>query len=409
MNLRNVNGNVTYPKGFKTTGVSIGIKNGNKDLALICSDVPANVAGVFTKNIVKASPVIWDQKIVKKGLPVRSIVANSGNANACTGDLGYRYTEMMAKKTAELLGIKSSEVLICSTGVIGVQLPIDIILNGIDKNFKKMGYEKLDGDLAAEAIMTTDTVPKKVAVEFETGLGVTIRIGGMAKGSGMIHPNMGTMLSFITTDANISSVLLNKALKESVEDSYNMISVDGDTSTNDTVLVVANGMAENSEIIEENKDYNLFKEALHHVNLSLAQQIVKDGEGAGKFITVKIKGAPTKNDARLLCKSVIASNLVKTAFFGEDANWGRILAAMGYSGAEFDPDKVTIQFKSQTDSVDLIKNGVPLQFDEKLALKILKNEEIMVEVLLKDGDAEATAWGCDLSYKYVEINADYRT
>ena len=409
--MKQIEGNVTFPKGFKAVGKNVGLKNGNKDLALIYSKSPAIAAAAFTKNVVKAAPVLWGQKLIKKGKPIRAVVINSGNANACTGDKGLLDTQKMAEKVAECLSLKNgaSEVFVASTGVIGVPLNIDLVCKGIEKTYADMGYEKKDGNSAAEAIMTTDTVSKQAALEFKTKKGTVIRIGGMAKGSGMIHPNMGTMLSFITTDANISGALLNRALKESVEDSYNMISVDGDTSTNDTVLVMANGMAENTKIEEENDNFKLFKKGLHCVNLSLAQQIVKDGEGAGKFITVEIKGAASKKDARLLSKSIISSNLVKTAFFGEDANWGRILAAMGYSGANFNPEKVTIQFLNHVSSVDLIKKGKPLQFDEKLAFKILENDEIKVIVLLDDGNAEATAWGCDLSYDYIKINADYRS
>lgn len=409
--MKQIEGNVTFPKGFKATGKNVGLRNGKKDLALIYSESPAIAAAVFTKNVVKAAPVLWGQKLIKKGKPIRAVVINSGNANACTGEEGLLNTQKMAEKVAKCLSLKNgaSEVFVASTGVIGVPLNIDLVCKGIEKTYTDMGDEKKDGDSAAEAIMTTDTVQKQVALEFKTKLGTIIRIGGIAKGSGMIHPNMGTMLSFITTDANISSELLDKALKESVEDSYNMISIDGDTSTNDTVLVLANAMAENMKIEEENDDFKLFKKALHFVNLSLAQQIVKDGEGAGKFITVEIKGAASKKDARLLSKSIITSNLVKTAFFGEDANWGRILAAMGYSGANFNPEKVTIRFLNHISSVELMKNGKPLQFDEKLALKILENDEIKVIALLKDGIAEATAWGCDLSYEYIKINADYRT
>lgn len=409
--MKQIEGNVTFPKGFKATGKNVGLRNGKKDLALIYSESPAIAAAVFTKNVVKAAPVLWGQKLIKKGKPIRAVVINSGNANACTGEEGLLNTQKMAEKVAKCLSLKNgaSEVFVASTGVIGVPLNIDLVCKGIEKTYTDMGDEKKDGDSAAEAIMTTDTVQKQVALEFKTKLGTIIRIGGIAKGSGMIHPNMGTMLSFITTDANISSELLDKALKESVEDSYNMISIDGDTSTNDTVLVLANAMAENMKIEEENDDFKLFKKALHFVNLSLAQQIVKDGEGAGKFITVEIKGAASKKDARLLSKSIITSNLVKTAFFGEDANWGRILAAMGYSGANFNPEKVTIRFLNHISSVELMKNGKPLQFDEKLALKILENDEIKVTALLKDGIAEATAWGCDLSYEYIKINADYRT
>jgi glutamate N-acetyltransferase/amino-acid N-acetyltransferase len=306
------------------------------------------------------------------------------------------------------LGVGKNQVLVASTGIIGVPLPINTIVAGINNTFEKLGNTNSDANLAAEAIMTTDTHSKEISVEFSID-DKKIRVGGMAKGSGMIHPNMATMLSFITTDINISKELLNKALKKSVDDSYNMISVDGDTSTNDMVILLANGLGGNSEIIEENEDYYLFKKALHLVNLFLAQEIVKDGEGAKKFIAVKVSGAASKKDARLLSKSVITSSLVKTAFFGEDANWGRILAAMGYSGANFNPIGVSIKFHNGSHSIMLMQDGTPIQFDEELALKILKEKEITVELLLKEGSGEATAWGCDLSYEYVRINGDYRS
>ncbi|KKK41238.1 MAG: hypothetical protein Lokiarch_44780, partial [Candidatus Lokiarchaeum sp. GC14_75] len=323
-------------------------------------------------------------------------------------EIGLHHTELMASEVASCLGYKKHQIFVASTGVIGVPLPIDKILNGIKNTYKKLGNTENDANLAAEAIMTTDTHSKQVSVEFTID-NKEIRIGGMAKGSGMIHPNMATMLSFITTDLNISKELLEKALKESSEDSYNMISVDGDTSTNDMVILLANGLGGNSEIIEENENYNIFKDALHYVNTFLAQEIVKDGEGAKKFITVHVKGATSKKDAKTLSKSVITSNLVKTAFFGEDANWGRILAAMGYSGAYFDPSKVSINFKNGSSSINLMVDGTPVKFDENLAKKILKKTNITVEVLLKGGVGEAIAWGCDLSYDYVRINGDYRS
>jgi glutamate N-acetyltransferase/amino-acid N-acetyltransferase len=314
----------------------------------------------------------------------------------------------MATELASCLGVNKNQVLVASTGIIGVPLPIDTIVAGINNTFKKLGNTNLDANLAAEAIMTTDTHPKQISVEFTID-DKKIRIGGIAKGSGMIHPNMATMLSFITTDINISKKLLNKALKKSADDSYNMISVDGDTSTNDLVILLANGLGGNSEIKEENEEYYLFQKALHYVNLFLAHEIVKDGEGAKKFIAVKVTGAASKKDAKLLSKSVITSNLVKTAFFGEDANWGRILAAMGYSGANFNPTGVTIKFQNGLHSIMLMQDGTPLQFDEELALIILRENEITVELLLKEGTGEAIAWGCDLSYEYVRINGDYRS
>ena len=406
--IRETKGSITSPKGYHATGSHIGIKECKKDLAIIYSEVPAKVAGVFTTNLVKASSILWDQKIVQNHNLARAIVINSGNANACTGEVGINHTELMASELASCLGINKNQVLVASTGVIGVPLPIDTIVEGINNTYNKLGNTNLDANLAAEAIMTTDTCSKQISVEFTIDE-KKIRIGGIAKGSGMIHPNMATMLSFITTDINISRELLTKALKKSAEDSYNMISVDGDTSTNDLVILLANGLGGNTEIKEENEEYYLFKEALHYVNLFLAHQIVKDGEGAKKFIAVKVTGAASKKDAKLLSKSVITSNLVKTAFFGEDANWGRILAAMGYSGADFNPTGVSIKFHNGTHSIMLMEEGTPLQFDEELALKILKENEITVELILKEGNGEAIAWGCDLSYEYVRINGDYRS
>jgi len=406
--IRETKGSITSPKGYHATGSHIGIKECKKDLAIIYSEVPAKVAGVFTTNLVKASSILWDQKIVQNHNLARAIVINSGNANACTGEVGINHTELMASELASCLGVNKNQVLVASTGVIGVPLPIDTVVEGINNTYNKLGNTNLDANLAAEAIMTTDTHPKQISVEFTIDE-KKIRIGGIAKGSGMIHPNMATMLSFITTDVNISRELLNKALKKSAEDSYNMISVDGDTSTNDLAILLANGLGGNTEIKEENKEYYLFKKALHYVNLFLAHQIVKDGEGAKKFIVVKVTGAASEKDAKLLCKSVITSNLVKTAFFGEDANWGRILAAMGYSGADFNPTGVSIKFHNGTYSIMLMEEGTPLKFDEELALKILKENEITVELLLKEGNGEAIAWGCDLSYEYVRINGDYRS
>ena len=406
--IKKLNGSITNPKGFYATGSHIGIKDCKKDLALIYSEVPAKAAGVFTSNIVKASSILWNQNLIQNPDGTSAIVINSGNANACTGEVGIKHTEMMATELASCLEVNKNQVLVASTGIIGVPLPIDTIITGIKNTYEKLGNTKLDANLAVEAIMTTDTHQKQISVEFSIE-GKKIRIGGIAKGSGMIHPNMATMLAFITTDINISRELLNKALKKSVDDSYNMISVDGDTSTNDLVILLANGQGGNSEIKEENEDYYLFEQALHYVNLFLAQEIVRDGEGAKKFIAVKVAGAASKRDAKLLSKSVITSNLVKTAFFGEDANWGRIIAAMGYSGAIFDPAKVSIKFHNGYHSIKLMQDGTPIQFDEKLALKILKENEITVELQLKEGNGEAIAWGCDLSYDYVRINGDYRS
>ncbi|MFX1278612.1 MAG: bifunctional glutamate N-acetyltransferase/amino-acid acetyltransferase ArgJ [Promethearchaeota archaeon] len=402
------NGGITSPRGYHATGNHIGIREGKNDLAIIYSEVSAKAVGVFTTNVVKAAPVLWDQNLIQNQNLIQAVVINSGNANACTGEIGINHTELIAAELASCLNLNKNQVLVASTGVIGVPLPIDVILDGINATYQKLGKTERDAHLAAKAIMTTDTYPKEITVEFSVNK-KRIRIGGMAKGSGMIHPNMATMLSFITTDIKISRELLDKALKESVDDSYHMISVDGDTSTNDSVFLLANGLAGNSVIKEENKEYHIFKQALNYVNTFLAQEIVRDGEGAKKFITVNLKGATSNQEAKVLSKAVITSNLVKTAFFGEDANWGRILAAMGYSGAKFNPSKVSITFKNGSNSVKLMHDGIPIIFDEKLAKQILKKNEIIVEVILKDGNGEATAWGCDLSYDYVRINGNYRT
>ncbi len=403
-----IDGGVTAPKGYCATGKHIGIKKVKKDLTLLLSETECVAAGAFTKNIVKAAPVLWDEKIVTSGEKVRGILVNSGNANACTGEQGIKDNETMAKTFATLASVSAEKILVCSTGVIGVNLPIEKIVEGIKDTYTYLGSSLENGNDAAEGIITTDTFVKQIAVTFELN-GKEITIGGMAKGSGMIHPNMATMLSFITTDANISYHMLNKALKESVVDSYNMISVDGDTSTNDTVLTLANGMAGNDLIDKEDEAFTKFKETLHFVNLKLAKDIIHDGEGATKFVEVFVKRAKTKNDARTIAKSVISSSLFKTAIFGEDANWGRILAAMGYSGAEFNPQLVTIHYISSKGRIILMEAGTPIKFDEIKALEILKEKEITVEIELNQGVEEATAWGCDLSYEYVRINGEYRS
>lgn len=401
-------GGITSPKGFQSAGSHIGIKRKKKDLALVYTETLARVAGVFTTNVVKAAPVLWNKEIIFAENKVRGIVINSGNANACTGEQGMKHAEMMAETYANCLKVKKSEILVSSTGIIGTPLPIELIMDGIKKISPDLNSSEEAAKSAAEAIMTTDKFTKEIAVEIEIQ-GLSVKIAGMAKGSGMIHPNMATMLSFITTDINISRFLLDKALKESVADSYNMISVDGDTSTNDMVMILANGMAENVMIKEEDNDYLIFKNALNYVNFYLAQQIIRDGEGATKFLEVIINGARTKDCARKLGKSVVSSSLVKTAFFGEDANWGRILAAMGYAGVHFDPSKVNINFTSAAGSVILMENGKPIGFDEEKALEILKEKDIKIFIALQEGDAQATAWGCDLSYEYVKINGEYRT
>ncbi len=406
--IEKIKGGITCSRGFHATGNHIGIKEVKKDLAIIYSEVPAKACGVFTTNMVKAASILWDQNLIRKKKLIQAIIINSGNANACTGEIGKIHNEVMAKKLASCLNLDINQVLTASTGIIGVPLPIDVIIEGIEKTYKNIGTTAIDAHLAAEAIMTTDTNPKEISFEFSIA-DTKVRIGGMAKGSGMIHPNMATMLSFITTDVNISRELLKKALNESINKSYNMISVDGDMSTNDSVIVLANGLSKNPEIRNEDRNYRIFKHALHQVNLYLAKEIIRDGEGASKVITVNVKGANSDKDAKILSKSIINSNLVKTAFFGEDANWGRIIAAMGYSGVVFDLSKVSIRFKNGSYTVLLIEKGIPLKFDENIAKEILKETEITVEVLLNDGNGKATAWGCDLSYDYIRINGQYRT
>jgi glutamate N-acetyltransferase/amino-acid N-acetyltransferase len=403
-----VNGGVTAAQGFKAAGDFVGIKKAKKDLALIVSDCPAVAAACLTTNVVKAAPILWCLAVIDGGQPVKGIVVNSGNANACTGELGVLHTEQMAQATAKHLGCQPEEILVASTGVIGVPLPIETIVRGIQTVSAQIEDSPEAGHLAAEAIMTTDTFPKETAVTVEIG-GKTVTIGGMAKGSGMIHPNMATMLAFITTDAAISAEMLQKALKDSTEDSYNMISVDGDTSTNDMVSVLANGLAGNPLIDSEDEDYALFKQALNHVNQTLAQAIARDGEGATKFLSAHVKNAASKTVARTLAKSIISSSLVKSAFYGEDANWGRILAAMGYAGVEFDPAKVDLSLVSPAGCIEMLKAGQPVPFDESIAKAILQEKDIDIQVDLHAGTAGATAWGCDLSHDYVSINASYRT
>lgn len=401
-----IEGGITSAKGYKAAGCFVGLKKGKKDLSLILSEKPCTAAGCFTSNIVKAAPVIWDMEKVKN--KITGIVTNSGNANACTGEQGLKDVCTTAKTFAELADCSPENVLVCSTGVIGVNLPMDTLTAGIKSTFPLLSETYESGVLAAEAIMTTDTFAKTSCVEIEIN-GKTITIGGMAKGSGMINPNMATMLCFITTDASISKELLDKALRECVKDSFNMICVDGDTSTNDTVLLLSNGMAENEKIIKENEDYKIFSEALFHVTKTLAVACARDGEGATKLMEVTVTGAKTKDDARKTANSVVSSNLFKAALFGEDANWGRVLCAMGYSGAEFDPNKVTIVFRSKAGKILLMDNGTPIVFDEEKASDILKETDIFIDIKLSEGMETATAWGCDLTYDYVKINGDYRS
>lgn len=409
MSMEIINGGVTAPKGFEAAGIAAAIKYENrKDMAMICSTVPAVVAGSFTTNVVKAAPVLWDMDIVKNNETARCVVVNSGIANACTGQQGMEFCRKTAEKAATLLGIKEKEVLIGSTGVIGMQLPLERIEAGINLLVKEKNSSLIAGTNAAEAIMTTDTKMKQAAVTVTVG-GKTVTIGGISKGSGMIHPNMCTMLAYVTTDVLITKELLTEAVNEIVADTYNMISVDGDTSTNDTLLVFANGQAGNPLISKKNEDYQMFKDALYYINEYLAKMMAKDGEGATTLIEMQVIGATTKEEARLLAKSVVGSSLVKAAVYGRDANWGRIICALGYSGADFDPDKLKLCFESAAGNIMIYEDGCGLDFDETKASKILSSDEVVIKVDMKMGDAAATAWGCDLTEDYVKINADYRS
>lgn len=402
-------GGVTAAKGFTAAGAEAGIKYTNrKDMAMIYSKVPCKAAGTFTTNVVKAAPVLWDKELVEQAPFVQAVVVNSGIANACTGKEGAVYCEETAKWAAKGLNIPQNAVLVGSTGVIGMQLPLDRIKTGIDKLIPMLAENAEAGTQAAEAIMTTDTVSKQAAVSFEIE-GKTVTVGGMCKGSGMIHPNMCTMLSFVTTDISISKELLTEAAKKDVADTYNMISVDGDTSTNDTFLVLANGEAGNAEITKKDENYKKFCEALHYVNETLAKKMAGDGEGATALFETKVIHAKTKEDARLLSKSVICSSLTKAAVFGHDANWGRILCALGYSGAEFEPEHMELYFESKSGKIQIYKDGVASDYSEEEAAKILSEPEVTVIADMKMGEESATAWGCDLSYEYVKINADYRS
>ncbi len=404
-----IKGGITSAKGFNASSTGAGIKYGNRDdMAMVYSDVPCVAYGVFTSNVVKAAPVIWDRDIVEKSPYVQAIVVNSGIANACTGEIGLAVCRETAEKTASMLDIPSNAVLVCSTGIIGKQLPIDKIKKGIENLSKDLDstYEK--GHKAACAIMTTDTVSKEYAVQFNIGC-KTVTIGAMCKGSGMIHPNMCTMLAFITTDICISKDLLKKAIKNDVLDSFNMISIDGDTSTNDSLLVLANGMAENEMITEENDDYSAFCAALQEVTKHLSKMIASDGEGSTTLMEVTIKNADTKEHARIMARSVVSSSLVKSAIYGNDANWGRIPCALGYSGIEFNQEIYDIYYISSNGNIQVVKNGLDSGYDESIATKILSSDEVIILVDLKMGHETATAWGCDLTYDYVKINADYRS
>lgn len=407
--MEKIDGGVTAAKGFLAAHTAAGIKyQGRDDMAMIYSKVPAVAAGTFTRNVVKAAPVKWDQQVVGESPFVQAVVMNAGIANACTGQEGMGYCKETADAAGSALGIPSQAVLVASTGVIGMQLPTDRLRAGIGAMVPKLEDTRQAAAAAAQAIMTTDTHKKEAAVTFTVD-GKTVTVGGMSKGSGMIHPNMCTMLAFITTDLAISHELLQEALSSVVDDTYNMISVDGDTSTNDTCLVLANGMAGNTEITEKNADYQAFVEVLFEVNKTLAKMMAGDGEGATALFEVKVINASSKAEAVTLAKSVVTSSLTKAAIYGHDANWGRILCALGYAGVDFDPEKVDLYFESSNGRLKIIENGVATGYSEEEATKILTADAVTAICDMKQGDAEATAWGCDLTYDYVKINADYRS
>lgn len=409
--MKQIEGGVVAAEGFKAAGLEVGIKAntiGKKDMAMIYSTVPCKVAGTFTTNVVKAAPVKYDMDIVENSPYVQAVVVNSGVANACTGKEGMDSCKALSKAAGKSLNIPDNAVLIGSTGVIGMQLPTEKMTAGIEKLAAILGDTPADGTKAAEAIMTTDTVSKQIAFEVMIG-GKKVKIGGMCKGSGMIHPNMCTMLAYITSDVNISKEMLTEIVKADVKDTFNMISVDGDTSTNDTMLVMTNGLAGNPEIKEKNDDYITFAKALREVNTYLAKKMAGDGEGATALFEVKVIGADTKENAVTISKSVVSSNLVKAMIYGHDSNCGRILCAMGYSGVQFDPDKVDLFYESRIGKIKIVENGVPTDYSEEEATRILSEDEVTAIADMKMGSEEATAWGCDLTYDYVKINADYRS
>lgn len=404
-----IEGGVCSPKGFKASGVNAEVKIGSKkrDLALILSEYPCVVSGLFTQNVVKAEPVKYTKNLVNNNFEnIRGVVANSGNANACTGEQGMKNVEKTAENLEKQLSLPQNSILVCSTGVIGVQLRIDAVEKAIPSLIDALSK---DGNVAArEAIMTTDTKYKELATSFKID-GKDVTIGTMAKGSGMIHINLGTMLGFITTDIAITKPMLQKALIQSVDCSYNCVSVDGDTSTNDTLLIFANGQAGNKVIDSEGKDFDTFVDALCKINIEIAKKIAADGEGAEHLIECKITGAKSVASARKLAKSVISSSLVKAMFFGKDANWGRVLCALGYSGELFDPAKVAVSFSNSKGTIPVCKNGVPFPFDEEKATTLLSEPSTSILIEMSEGNCEGTAWGCDLTYNYVKINGDYRS
>lgn len=400
------NASITTVKGIKAAGISCGLKkSGKKDLCLIYSEEKSIAAGAFTQNKVKAAPVILSMTNIEN-TNTQALIINSGNANACNGENGYKDAIKMTELISENLNISPKEVLVQSTGIIGLPLPMDKITSGINNICTKLSKD--GGNDAALAILTTDTFPKQVTVQMEID-NKTVTLSGIAKGSGMIHPNMATMLGNLFTDINISKELLKKIFKESVDNTFNMISVDGDTSTNDMCIIMANGAAKNKLIDSENEDLKIFKDALDYVNKTLAKLIAKDGEGATKLLEVSVLNGKTKKDSKLVAKSIITSNLTKCAFFGEDANWGRILCAVGYSEADFNIENIDIHLNANENSMQVVKNGAGVPFNEDHIKEILKEDEINILVDLKDGKYNAKAWGCDLSYQYVKINGSYRS
>ncbi|SDA58262.1 glutamate N-acetyltransferase [Lachnospiraceae bacterium G11] len=404
-----IEGGINAPLGFEAAGVEAEIKYKNRlDMAIIYSKKPCVAAATFTSNVVKAAPVMWDKKLVETSPFVQAVIVNTGIANAATGKVGMGYCKDTAKAAAEVLGIPENAVLVGSTGVIGAQLPMDRIKAGITKLVAAKSADKADGTKASKAIMTTDTVNKELALKVEIG-GKTVTFGAMSKGSGMIHPNMCTMLGYVTTDAVISKELLTKILKADVKDTYNMISVDGDTSTNDTLIVMANGEAGNPEIKEGTEECEVFTKALHYINETQAKRLAGDGEGAEALIECKVVGADTKENARILAKSVICSSLTKAAVYGHDANWGRVVCALGYSGVQFDPEKMSLFLEAGDKSMLIYEDGAGLDYSEEEASKLLSEKEVRFLADMKMGHEEATAWGCDLTLDYVKINADYRS
>lgn len=407
--MKEIKGGITAAKGFKAASTAAGIKyQGRTDMAMVYSEKPCVSAGTFTSNVVKAACVQWDMNIVNANKPIQAVVINSGIANACTGKEGFDACEATARGVEKTLSIPYDSVAVASTGVIGMQLPVDKLVAGVEVMAPKLDDSIEAGTDASKAIMTTDTVNKEIAVEFEIG-GKTVTLGGMSKGSGMIHPNMCTMLAFLGTDIDIEKSLLQEAVSEVVADSFNMITVDGDTSTNDTLICMANGLAGNPKISSKGADFDTFKEALKFVCTDLAKRMAADGEGASKLFEAKVVNAKSVADAKTLSRAIVGSNLSKAAIFGCDANFGRFLCAMGYSGADFDQNDVELFFESVNGRLQVFDKGTPIVFDEDEALKIMKADAVTVFVDMHEGDAEATAWGCDLTYDYVKINADYRS